>query len=134
MAKRKRVAKTEMNDKEKKVAAAFPEDEPIALSELAKKAFPSMGAKSTTRGNSWVRNSLRFLLRCKKVKQVAKGLYQKLPTATAKKAVKPRPGTTKKTTAPKKAKASSAPKTTRISNGTPAPMATFASPHIPLEA
>jgi hypothetical protein len=109
MAKSKRVAKTEMNDKEKKTLAAFPVDEPIALAELAKKAFPSMGAKSTTRGNSWVRNSLRFLIRTKKVKQVARGLYQKCQTATAKKATKPHRSTTKKTVAPK---------TTRTSNGT----------------
>ncbi len=76
----------EMNAKEKKTLRAFPLDEPIALSELARRAFPGVGAKSKTRGNSWVRNSLRFLLRCKAVKQVARGLYLKLPTATAKKA------------------------------------------------
>lgn len=80
MAKRKRVAKTEMNDKEIKTLKAFPMDEPISLSELAKKAFPSMGAKSTTKGNSWVRNSLRFLIRTKVVKQIARGLYQKCQT------------------------------------------------------
>jgi hypothetical protein len=95
--------KTEMNEKEKKTLAAFPKTgEPIALDELAKKAFPSMGAKSTTRGNSWVRNSLRFLIRTKAVKQAARGLYQKCQTAVARKATSKKKITRR---APKTAKA-----------------------------
>lgn len=65
----------EFNDKEKKVLKAFPADEPITLEELARKAFPGMGAKSTTRGHSWVRNSIRKPVRLKMVKQLGRGLY-----------------------------------------------------------
>jgi hypothetical protein len=61
---------------EKKTLAAFPKTgEPIALNELAKAAFPSMGAKSTAKGNSWVRNSLRRLIRYKAARQLGRGLY-----------------------------------------------------------
>ncbi len=74
--KRKRVEKTELNPNEKKTLAAFPKNgEPIALAELAKLAFRGMGNKSTTRGNSWTRNSLRFLVRTKRVAQLGRGLY-----------------------------------------------------------
>lgn len=99
MAKRGKPAKTEMNDKEKKTLKAFPADEPVTLSELAKKAFPSLGAKSTTRGNSWVRNSLRYLIRTKTVKQVARGLYQRCIPAKSKKTAK-----SKRSSAPKNGK------------------------------
>lgn len=101
MAKRGKKPKTSMNPKEIKVLKAFPVDGPVTLSELAKEAFPSMGAKSTTKGNSWTRNSLRYLIRTKVVKQVARGLYQRCVTKTnpKKKAAK-----AKRSSAPKNGK------------------------------
>src|SRR6478752_5043545 len=72
--------KIELNDKEKKVLAKFPKNgEPVTIAELAKAAFPSMGVKASTRGNSWVRNSLRKPIRAKMVKQVGRGLYAMNP-------------------------------------------------------
>ncbi len=66
----------EMNEKEKKVLAKFPKSgEPVTISELAKAAFPSMGVASKTRGNSWVRNSIRRPIKAKMVKQLGRGLY-----------------------------------------------------------
>jgi hypothetical protein len=79
---------TKWNEKEKKVLKAFPLDEPIHISELAKKAFPSMGAKSTTKGNSWVRNSIRRPIQMKLVKQLARGLYLRLWTGPEKRSKK----------------------------------------------
>src|SRR5690348_844653 len=86
----------ELNEKEKKVLKAFPvTGEPIALDELARAAFPGVGVKSSTRGNSWARNSLRKLVRHKTVKQVGRGLYvlASLPPVKpkAKKKAKPEP-------------------------------------------
>ena len=65
----------ELNAKEAEVLRKFPspknrEDlgEPISLSDLARDAFPKKGTSPTTKGNSWVRNSMRKLLRLKLVK------------------------------------------------------------------
>lgn len=55
----------ELNDKEKKVLAAFPRKPGtmIAIEDLARKCFASMGIAPDKKGNSWVRNSLRKLFR-----------------------------------------------------------------------
>lgn len=55
----------ELNDKERKVFAAFPRKPGsyITIEELARRAFKSHGVASKTKGNSWVRNSLRKLLK-----------------------------------------------------------------------
>lgn len=60
----------ELNDKEKKVLAAFPRKPGnfIEIEDLARKCFASMGIAPDKKGNSWVRNSLRKLLRLKLVK------------------------------------------------------------------
>lgn len=62
-----------LNTKEKAVLAAFPApkaDGPYTeIGELAKKAFPKKGTAPKTKGNSWVRNSLRKLLRLKLIEQ-----------------------------------------------------------------
>lgn len=60
----------ELNDKEKKVLAAFPRKPGnfIEIEELARKCFASMGIAPDKKGNSWVRNSLRKLLRLGLVK------------------------------------------------------------------
>src|SRR5678809_539279 len=76
------------NEKEKRMLKAMPENEPIAIKELAEACFKSMGTSANKRGNSWVRNCLRKPVRLKAVKQVGRGLYLKLPTATAKKATR----------------------------------------------
>ena len=60
----------ELNDKEKKVLAAFPRKPGnfITIEDLARKCFASIGVAPDKKGNSWVRNSLRKLLRLKLVK------------------------------------------------------------------
>lgn len=57
----------ELNDKEKKVLGAFPRkpDTFVTIEELAKKCFAKKGTAPDKKGNSWVRNSLRKLLRLK---------------------------------------------------------------------
>jgi hypothetical protein len=71
--------KQKLTEKEKKVIDAMPKSgESIAIVELAKKAFPGMGHASRTRGNSWVRNSLRRPVAFKLVKQTGRGLYSRL--------------------------------------------------------
>lgn len=59
----------ELNEKEKKVLAACPRKPGsyITIEELARRAFKSHGIASKTKGNSWVRNSLRKLLKLKLV-------------------------------------------------------------------
>jgi hypothetical protein len=59
-----------LNDKEKKVLGAFPAPgrgeeigAPISIEDLASKAFKKKGTSPATKGNSWVRNSLRRLVR-----------------------------------------------------------------------
>jgi hypothetical protein len=53
---------------------AFPE--PLTLEEMARVAFAWKGSKPEAKGNSWVRNSLRFLRKERLVKRVAPGMYQ----------------------------------------------------------
>ena len=58
-----------LNAKEVAVYSAFPRPEneadgdAIQISDLAAKAFPKKGTTAGTKGNSWVRNSLRKLVR-----------------------------------------------------------------------
>lgn len=60
----------ELNNKEKKVLAAFPRKPGtfITIEDLARRCFASVGVAPDKKGNSWVRNSLRKLLRLKLVK------------------------------------------------------------------
>ena len=58
-----------LNNKQQAVLAAFPgpkgEDqigELVTIEDLARDAFPKRGTSPTTKGNSWVRNSLRKLV------------------------------------------------------------------------
>jgi hypothetical protein len=64
-------ASSELNEKELKVLEAFGKVDSVkTIEELARESFDvkRYGASPTTRGNSWVRNSLRKLLRLKLVK------------------------------------------------------------------
>lgn len=55
----------------------------MTLAEAAAVAFPGMGRRSSTRGNSWVRNSLRKLCRYGLVERVDRGTYRwRSPVAT----------------------------------------------------
>lgn len=79
-----RAMSNQLNDKEKRVLAAFPTDKDdkgfqyVALSDLAGKAFNKRGIAPKTKGNSWVRNSMRKLLALKLVqmKGARTGLYR----------------------------------------------------------
>lgn len=69
-----RVMSQALNDKEKRVLAAFPTEKDdkghyqyVTLSDLAGKSFAKRGVSPKTKGNSWVRNSLRKLLALKLV-------------------------------------------------------------------
>lgn len=66
-----RAATTELNKKEKAVLDSFDGSQKITISELAAKAFPKKGTSAQTKGNSWVRNSLRKLLRLKLVEHIS---------------------------------------------------------------
>lgn len=70
-----RKSSVELNTKELEVLRNFPSPKngedlgaPISLADLARDAFPKKGTSPTTKGNSWVRNSMRKLLRLKLVK------------------------------------------------------------------
>jgi predicted transcriptional regulator len=63
-------ASTALNTKEETVFKAFPRENAITISDLAEKAFPKKGVSAATKGNSWVRNSLRKLIRLKLVEHV----------------------------------------------------------------
>jgi len=58
-----------LNTKEMAVYRAFPSSsegsngEEVSIADLAKAAFPKKGTAPQTKGNSWVRNSVRKLLR-----------------------------------------------------------------------
>lgn len=112
----------EWNDKERKLIKAFPgTDQPASLSDLARVAYPSMGARSTTKGNSWVRNSLRKPIKFKFVKQLGRGLYVLLKNPLERpKKTSPRYGKKARTRKNSAAKTSQ----TRTSNGTHVAMAT----------
>ena len=121
--------KLELNDKEKKLIKAFPGvGNPASLADLAKDAFPSMGARSTTKGNSWVRNSLRKPIKLKLVKQLGRGTYVLLKNPLEKpKKTSPRRGKKTPTRSASKmngsraarTRKSSAAKISPVSNGTP---------------
>lgn len=49
---------------------------PLDLAEAAALAWPKKGRRSATKGNSWVRNSLRKLLRLGLVEKVGRGSYR----------------------------------------------------------
>lgn len=61
--------KKKLNKKEAAVFLSFDvpsggkDGAPATLSDLAGRAFPKKGASSATKGNSWVRNCLRKLVR-----------------------------------------------------------------------
>lgn len=60
-----------LNDKEEKVLGAFKKaGQELTIEEMAREAFDTKryGASPKTRGNSWVRNSVRKLLRLKLLK------------------------------------------------------------------
>lgn len=66
----------ELNNKEEAVLAAFPPalgdaGPSISIAELAAKAFRKKGSSPGTKGNSWVRNSLRRLVKFGLVKRGA---------------------------------------------------------------
>jgi len=62
-------ASSELNKKEAEVLRHMPmTGEYITITEIAKKAFAKKGTSPKTKGNSWVRNSLRKLLRLGLVK------------------------------------------------------------------
>lgn len=66
-----RRASFELNAKEQKVLGAFPKaGSELTIEEMARKAFDvkRVGASPTSKGNSWVRNSVRKLLRLKLLK------------------------------------------------------------------
>lgn len=72
----------ELNAKEKAVLSAFPRVEggdefgpSISIVDLAHRAFRKKGSSPGTTGNSWVRNSLRKLVRGGLVAQVAEGKH-----------------------------------------------------------
>lgn len=68
-----------LNDKEEATYNAISRlcenSEAASLSDIASMAFPSRGKASNTKGNSWVRNSLRRLMRYELVKHAGKGVY-----------------------------------------------------------
>jgi len=65
-----------LNTKELAVYSAFPRPESgtdgdaIQISDLAAKAFPKKGTTAGTKGNSWVRNSLRKLVKLEFVRSL----------------------------------------------------------------
>jgi len=63
--------KARLNPKEEAVLKAFgTKGVPVAISELAAASFAKRGTSAKTKGNSWVRNSLRRLLALGLVEQV----------------------------------------------------------------
>jgi len=58
------------------------------ISDIAGKAFPKKGTAPKTKGNSWVRNSLRKLLRVGFVRKVTPGFYAVTAAGEAYKAPK----------------------------------------------
>ena len=68
---------TVLNQKEARVLKALEDGLPVSIGDIARVAFPGKGVSSKTKGNSWVRNSLRKLLKLKLVSSKGKrsGLY-----------------------------------------------------------
>lgn len=92
-----RAMSNQLNEKEKRVFAAFPTEKDdkgayqyVALSDLAGKAFNKRGIAPKTKGNSWVRNSMRKLLALKLVQMKGgrEGLYRLTGTVPAEPKVK----------------------------------------------
>lgn len=86
-----------LNTKEKAVLGTLPKPkagepngEYVAIADIAAEAFPKKGTTGKTKGNSWVRNSLRKLLKLKLVVQKGErsGFYARtsepLPTSASK--------------------------------------------------
>lgn len=68
------LSKDKLNDKETKVVAVLQDDaNPVAINALATTCFSEKSAKVA---NSWVRNSLRRLVRGKWVEKIGKGTYR----------------------------------------------------------
>lgn len=68
------LVKEKLNSKETKVVASLQDDaNPVAINGLAAACFSNQSAKTA---NSWVRNSLRRLVRGKWVEKVGKGTYR----------------------------------------------------------
>ena len=65
----------ELNTKEKAVVAVLRKGKELKIKDIARRAFKKKGAGSRTKGNSWVRNSLRRPLSLGLVKQVGRGTY-----------------------------------------------------------
>jgi len=69
---------SELNAKELAVFLVFKKsgkDEAVKIEDVAGLAFAKKGTKAKTKGNSWVRNSLRKLRRLHLVRKVKKGAY-----------------------------------------------------------
>ncbi len=60
-----------LNKKEQSVLDSFDGTKAITLAELAAKSFAKKGTAPKTKGNSWVRNSMRKLLKLGLVEYVA---------------------------------------------------------------
>lgn len=101
-------ASAELNEKEKEVLKAFGKpDSTKTIEELAREAFDvkRYGASPKTRGNSWVRNSLRKLLRLKLVKGGDRsGKYTRTAKTLDELAAENKPKEPKAAKAPKKPK------------------------------
>jgi len=75
------LVKAKLNDKEEKVVAVLLEDaNPVPINALATNCFSD---KSAGQANSWVRNSLRRLVRAKWAEKVGKGTYRLTSTGKA---------------------------------------------------
>jgi hypothetical protein len=70
-------AEAAMNPKELRVVEVIMKanDDGIKLEDIAGKAFVKKGTAASTKGNSWVRNSIRRPLRWGLVKKIGRGLY-----------------------------------------------------------
>jgi hypothetical protein len=71
-----------LNPKEQRVFDVFDvfdvwAGKPLNLSDVAGRAFTKKGTEPKTHGNSWVRNSLRKLVRLKLVKKCGRGRYRR---------------------------------------------------------
>jgi hypothetical protein len=68
------LTKDKLNDKEEKVVSVLQADaNPMPINALATNCFSNQSAKTA---NSWVRNSLRRLVRGKWVEKIGKGTYR----------------------------------------------------------
>ena len=65
-----------LNRNEKALARVMRKFVVMSLEEAAAMAFPGMGKRGRTRGNSWVRNSLRKLCRYGMAERVERGVYR----------------------------------------------------------